>query len=296
MMAQLQLQLDLVRGHAGSTMPVAHAASVAPMAAEFGVQGIPAVMHKSLHWRLSAAVMALWFSKPARVMSAAEKQDGSQGATFPTAFVATRLFTMQWLLSFQRTEAGLQPLTSTLNTANARKVLASISKALPDGAGSAGSLSVANLHAQRQVQFVQIGYAGEMDDLSGSLGKFGLYAAMLDWKVTGALAPGQRQLQISRVGIDMRDTFDFIGGQYLGHSNRQGMGMVAGTMVAGSVVAGSVVAETEWHLPAWNPSMGWMTPINNGDFNAWRTRHKAGGDLLLFSDVMLHPVDIRLPL
>ena len=212
------LQLDLVRSHVGSTMPVAQTAQtaqtaqVAPVAVDFGVQDIPAVMHKSLHWPLSAAVMALWFSKPARVMSSAEKQDGSQGATFPTAFLDTSMFTMQWLLSFKRVETALQQLTSTLNTPNARKVLASISKALPNGASSAEGLNVANLHAQRQFQLAQVGYAGEMDDLYGSLGKFGLYAAMLDWQITGAPAQGQRHLQISRVGIYMRDTFDFIGG------------------------------------------------------------------------------------
>jgi hypothetical protein len=39
-----------------------------------------------------------------------------------------------------------------------------------------------------------------------------------------------------------------------------------------------------------------MTPIANADFRDWRDLNQAGGDLLLFSDIVVHPVNIELTL
>lgn len=77
----------------------------------------------------------------------------------------------------------------------------------------------------------------------------------------------------------------------LGHWNENGMGIVAG---AG--IAASISSEAEWHLPAWHPGLGWMTPINNSDFRSWQERSGSGGDLLLFSNTKTEPVDITVEL
>ncbi len=152
-------------------------------------------------------------------------------------------------------------------------------------------MDIAEVHATRQFQFSTVGYGSEFDDLYGSLGKFGLYAAVLDWNISDSAAKGRRTLKITKVATYMRDTFDFLGGQYLGHWNERGMGIVAG---AG--IAASINSEAEWHLPAWHPGLGWMTPINNSDFRSWQERSGSGGDLLLFSNTKTEPVDIAVEL
>ncbi len=106
-------------------------------------------MRGSLGWPRSADVMDLWLSRPARAMAPAEKQDGSLGPVFPVGVVDT----------------ALQLLKNTLDTSNARKVLASMGKTLPDGPGSAAGQAAASLHAQRQFQLAQVGDAGGLDDL-----------------------------------------------------------------------------------------------------------------------------------
>lgn len=282
-------QIDRVFGQAGSTLPVQMPSVPVAAPAAFGVRDIPAVMRDALAWPRSAAVMDLWFSKPARAMSQAEKEDGKLGPTLPPAFVDTSLFTMDWLCGFKRADLALQALKDALASPKALVVLAGIGKTLPSGPGSATGLSMASLHAQGQFQRALVDYDGQLDDLYGSLGRFAFYAALLDWQVSAATASKPGRLQVRKVALYMRDTFDFIGSQYLGHWNRLGMGVQPMHKATAEIAEG-------WRWNAWSPSLGWMTPIGNADFRTWRDLNRAGGDLLLFSDIVVHPVNIELAL
>ena len=77
----------------------------------------------------------------------------------------------------------------------------------------------------------------------------------------------------------MRDTYDFIGPQYLGHWNENGMGFPVAAALARA-------ADFEWHLAAYSINHGWMTAINNSDFDNYRKKSGQGNDLLVFSDVL----------
>jgi len=57
-----------------------------------------------------------------------------------------------------------------------------------------------------------------------------------------------------------------------------------------------LVDESEWQLDAWSPTLGMMAPINNSDFRAWRTRHDKGGDLLIFSDIVVESIQLSIPI
>lgn len=281
-------QIDRVFSHPGSSLPV-QTPAVPAAAADFGVRDIPAVMRTALGWPRSAAVMDLWFSKPARAMSQAEKEDGQLGPLLPPAFVDTSLFTMRWLSGFKRADLALQALKDSLATPKALAVLAAIGKSLPAGPGSATGLGMATLHAQGQFQRALVDYDGQLDDLYGSLGRFGFYAALLDWQVSTATPSAPGRLQVRKVALYMRDTFDFIGSQYLGHWNRQGMGVQPVHKATAGIAEG-------WRWNGWSPSLGWMVPVGNADFRTWRDLNQAGGDLLLFSDIVVHPVNIELNL
>ncbi|MBP7394091.1 MAG: hypothetical protein KA945_09705 [Zoogloea sp.] len=54
--------------------------------------------------------------------------------------------------------------------------------------------------------------------------------------------------------------------------------------------------ESEWQLGAWSPTLGTLAPINNSDFRAWRTRHGKGGDLLIFSDIVVESIQLSIPI
>lgn len=196
---------------------------------------------------------------------------------------------MDWILGFPVAKSARDELLSILTTEMALKQLRSIGMNLPDGKGVADASNVPLLHSLYQFQYVRVGYDGKMDDLYGSLGRFSLNAAILEWTITRGSGSAGRIMNVSKVGIYMRDTFDFIGEQYLGHWNENGMGVVSAAALQNKL------ADKEWHWSGWNPSLGWMVPINNSDFNAWRRENNRGGDLLVFSDIQRRAVSMNIP-
>ena len=66
-----------------------------------------------------------------------------------------------------------------------------------------------------------------------------------------------------------------------------------GLPVAAAVAS---AAELEGSLPAYGVNHGWMTPINNSDFDAYRDKTGQGNDLLVFSDVLPFDTLIEVPL
>ncbi|HEX4918606.1 MAG TPA: DUF6402 family protein, partial [Limnobacter sp.] len=92
--------------------------------------------------------------------------------------------------------------------------------------------------------------------------------------------------RVEGVLLYARDTFDFVGDQYLGHWGYGGLGInpVAAAMVNYIGVGAP---------PAWHPDAGWLKPATNQDFRNHRHLTGHGGDLLIFSDLKLHPARIE---
>lgn len=189
-------------------------------------------------------------------------------------------------------------MNQLLQTTNAKATLKKLVSARTKTIG-AGSYPIVNLadpvqlHSEWQFQYekVEYDYDAGLDDLYGSLGAFALYAALLEGTVTGKQdAASQASLKVTRVGIYMRDTFEFIGAQYLGHWNDKGMAIVP------AAAAAAKLSGTEWYLPAYSFDLGIVYPFNNSDFRAYRTKTKKGGDLMVFSDVLSIPVNFTVQL
>ena len=85
----------------------------------------------------------------------------------------------------------------------------------------------------------------------------------------------------------MRDTYEFIGEQYLGHWNKNGLGINLYGGLMNKV-------NWEWKLPGWNPDLGIMAAFGNSDFREYRKEYHQGGDLLLFSDIQKISVDEKI--
>lgn len=252
----------------------------------FTVIDIPDVMEYKLAWPKSAEIMRKWFSLPGRAMTDREKEGDDR---YVETHIDTSMFNWRWLNSFERVREAKELLLSdkVLWKDNAKneikKCLKASSYKLIDGDIENRSLAIVELHARWQFQHSKVGYElGAVDDLYGSLGNFALYAAIQ--KAHLYEEGGQSYLRVTEIAIYMRDTFEFIGSQYLGHWDHDGMG--------GNVSGGVFnLFDLEWKLPAWNPKQGTIEAFGNQDFRKYREACGKGGDLLLFSDIITVDVD-----
>lgn len=268
-----------------------------PTVKEFTLRDLPKVMEYVLKWPVSAAVMKLWFSLPAREFSRDEKEGRTKPRNIPRNYVNPDLITWAWLNRFERVHRAEAELLAILGSGNARKALGKI---VPDELKNRVKVSdqtaiqiqnnpqsLIDLHSDWQFQFVTVGYKmNEVDDLYGALGNFMLAAAVTKAELV-LLRPGVARLSVREVGLYVRDTFDFSGQQYLGHWSEKGLALQPIAM------ATNIPSDMpSWHMPAWHPRIGWLKPVNNSDFRTLRNANQRGGDLLLLSDVKLKPVKI----
>lgn len=255
---------------------------------KFEVINIPDVMRDKLNWPKSAELMELWFSLDEKAMTASEKQGigSSTYDSYDKKYVNTTMFSMDWLLGFKSVQEGFNNIKKSVYSENARITLKKKFKEnIQEGITSTDIKDLSNLHNPWHFQNEGIGYKpGVMDDLYGSLGNFALYAAVSDYKIE-KLTANLYRVNITEVVVYMKDTYEFIGEQYLGHWNHKGMGI---NLVAGL----SNKLEFEWKLPAWNPTQGVASSFGNSDFREYRKNNKKGGDLLLFSDIKKLAVNI----
>jgi hypothetical protein len=251
----------------------------------FTVIDIPDVMEYKLRWPKSAEVMRKWFSLPGRAMTDGEKKDDYP---YVNSHIDSIMFNWQWLNSFERVREAKELLLSdkVLWSENAKDELKNCLRESSHNNIDNRSLTITELHEKWQFQYSKVGFEfGALDDLYGSLGNFALYAAIQ--KASVYEKDGQSYLRVTEVAIYMRDTYDFIGGQYLGHWDFDGMGINA---------AGGFLNQKgkEWKLPAWNPKHGVQDAFGNQDFREYREGCNMGGDLLLFSDIITVDVDEKI--
>ena len=270
-----------------------------PTVKEFTLRDLPKVMRDVLKWPVSAVVMQQWFSLPARELSGDEKDGRIKARDIPQDYVNTDLITWAWLNRFERVQKAEAELMAMLGTPNASDILgkrvtsfANITTKLSSQTPiqiQNNPQSLIDLHSDWQFQFVEVGYQmNQVDDLYGALGNFMMAAAVTKAQLV-LLRPGVARLSIREVGLYARDTFDFIGQQYLGHWSEKGLALQPIAMATN--IPNDMPG---WHMPAWHPRMGWLKPVNNSDFRTLRNATQRGGDLLLFSDVKLKPVKMDL--
>lgn len=118
------------------------------------------------------------------------------------------------------------------------------------------------------------GNTNGLDDLDAALHAFGLYAAILAGRITDYGIGKAFSTTISKIGIYMRDTYDFIDekpsdSQYLAHWGYNDVTVNA--------------SGQEKIYKSWNGDYMW--PIHNSDYIQYQDKNKRGGDLMLFSDI-----------
>ena len=140
------------------------------------------------------------------------------------------MFPWSWLSQFSQVQEGLAQLNKNILSSNAQKALKSRCQEMFAGRRVGDNYlwdgEIWSLHKNWQFQFQKISYQlFNVDDLYGSLGNFGVYAAITSAQIKRKPGTNIASVHISEIGVYMRDTFEFIGDKYLGHWDFDGAGI-----------------------------------------------------------------------
>lgn len=227
---------------------------------------LPDVMEK-LRMPMAARLMHRWLSSPALQMP---------GKSAATDFSD---ITMTWALSFGRVKDAYDYVVAfkIWKTAFAQRAIVKWlekQNAFQNDVVRFGNVNTGlpQLHAD-VIQFYPVGSRWDTpDDMLGALGRFDFH-----FVVEGRTVPVRvvkkvvgHRVEIDKVGIYIRDSYDFQGNQELGYWDFDKIRM------------------NKIFIPG-------GTPLNNSTFRAWRSKTGRGGDYIIFSDVRIlerNPPDV----
>lgn len=254
---------------------------------------IPGAMDK-MGWKVSAKMMRRWFSNsPAYVMPENLRSgDGVDYRTLPASQIDDQIIKMDWMLGFPRVAEAVNSLCRDWNSANGIARLKT--KCLKDAGWQSGKIvnlgkglnSAKDLEMCAQVNFREFGqYSDTFDDLYGAVFKATLKLAVVG-KASYSSRLGQDIFEIEKLGIYVRDTYDFNSAWF--NDAAAGLGIWSRDRLLNK-------AETiEYRVNQANAPAGWMAnyikyrgfvPVKNRDFRRWQEKHSTGGDFFVFSDV-----------
>jgi hypothetical protein len=254
------------------------------------LRNIPSVM-RTIHWPNSGRLLDRWFSLPRTVV--------------PSYSTPETTLRMSWILGFARARKVYDEMIRQkiwVNPAGQGAIAAMLRRKglLTQATQSFGRLS--DPVVAQDPDYVNQRPAGgytDFDDLTGTLGAFNFRVVVAGTvRPIGATGlPGRRpfgsahlqyarrgpssgpsfHVQITEVGVYVRDSFDFEGDQYLGCWSDSPHGFTP-------LMPPAPALPTAGFAPAvFTPPL--FTPVGNRDFRTWRDRYARGGDFLVFSDL-----------
>jgi len=281
----------------------------------FRLTDLPDIMDQK-GWPVSSAIMRKWFANPAYKMSQLTKEGKTDAREYPPKLVDTSTVKMNWVLSFPRAKKEYDKIFGTRSffsstppiyesEAARNELVRKLAKSgkFSDRQAVFGNLQdpVQEINQNSQFQYQQIGntlfnvtsygkaatkdvFLGDLDldDLWGALGDFLLKIAgegevipetsMVKKRTqSGANMVRYYDVQVNKIGVYVRDTYDFNGTQYLGHWRKN----------AGPHVRLYALGASRGDCP------NDFVKINNEHFVMHREQSSKGGDLLIFSDVLV---------
>lgn len=249
---------------------------------------IPNAM-RAMGWTVAPQLMEHWFSiKPAYVMTEAVRK-GDDPLALNSSQYNDSIVTMEWLQkSSSQWRQSSQHLKSIWASDLGKKQLKS--RLIEAGwiPGSKQSFFLGSdkytareCDAYSQVNILPVGSLSDtIDDVYGAVGNGLLKIAVCGYT---SHASGVDSFHVTKTGIYMRDTYDFIGNnEPLGIWSRKGVLSKAG-MAAYAV------------NPMFYAIQGYV-PIFNRDFRRWQDAHNSGGDFVVYSNVQWEPSAQLIPL
>lgn len=249
----------------------------------FQITDIPAIMRAN-DWEVGAHLMEKWFSTPAYTYPDSNLND-------PLRPYDNQIVTLGWALQYPRAKEVYDAMWDEkiyVNDAAKLEIENTILRnglAVKNTTQKFGDLTQAinkiNQDGQFYIQFRRVGSLFEtainnLDDMHAALARFTFRMA-----VEGEVAHKGRQdhpldlfedelyeIRLKRVGIYLRDSYDFIGSQTGG----------LGYWSKGDNKARKSHSEG-YHY------------VENADFRVWRKQHNKGGDFTVYSDMEIREVN-----
>lgn len=254
---------------------------------------IPGAMD-AMGWPVSARMMRRWFANPLWQMPAAVRNGEISPMTLEPSQYDDQIIRMDWVLGYPRAREACQWLLANWATPAGVKRLRErlINIGWHEGRRNVirlGSthLSARELEAISQVNYAEFGSKLDiLDDLYGALG-----IALLKLAVVGQTLPvlGGSVFRVERVGIYVRDTYDFSDSwppEPLGVWGRSRCLSKAETAAyMASYMAGAFGALAR--------EFSGFVPVFNRDFRRWQRAQRSGGDFMVYSDVKWLDAPVR---
>lgn len=218
----------------------------------FSIRSIPGIMRYN-KWYKGATLMDSWFTRNTKT---------APDYDFPD----TTTITMDWVLGFERALDVYNEIISEriwLNAA-AQKEIANMLKRkgfITPNSCFSRSFGTFNLPVSQlddddddAINYRKVGMS--WIDLDAALGNF-VFKVIVSGNISSDEKPGKYKVEITHVGVYVKDSYDFNGEQFLGYWD-----------------------DSDDSVSMTNPLSG--TGVSNQNFRDWRSKNKKGGDFRVF--------------
>lgn len=257
----------------------------------FHIDMIPKAM-ENMGWEMAPKIMKRWFSiSPAYSFDENTKSLAldCDASTLELSRVSTEIVTMSWAMKFQQVAGGIESLKAGWNTLKAKEVLKKRLLKIGYKPGQFGTIGMTDdvkvLDSTAQVNFIRIGDKTDViNDWYGAVGNANLKVCLRGGVIVG---DEKFTVTIDALGFYLKDTYDFLDDNKLGIGIPELLGVWGESKILNK-------AETIAYMSSYTSGifgklardyMGYV-PVFNGDFKEWQKKHNAGGDFIVFSDVL----------
>lgn len=273
------------------TAPGKHHPPKKVMVNRLALTRLPGAMRK-MGWDTAAALMQRWFDSPAWTMPEVWKDDETRPdpRSLTAATCDDQIVKMEWAMRFPSCRKAVEIAEGRIATPKAVKLLQERLKVAGWVPGSTCDLGFYNMSALQMdaVSQVNIAVFGDeldtLDDMYGAIGvgtlKVGVVGNAYS-EIDPLTDKTHHYFKISYLGFYIRDNYDFNGPQYLGTWTEDRVLSKSETIFSLTLAGQTII----------NVGNEPFAAVSNSDFRDYRTRHRRGGDFVIYSDVLWRKYD-----
>ncbi|EMC0024152.1 DUF6402 family protein [Enterobacter cloacae subsp. cloacae] len=260
----------------------------------FHIDMIPDAM-RNMGWEMAPKLMEHWFSiSPAYSFDKESKTAllKCDARNIPHSKISDNIVKMAWANQYPQVRDGIEKLKATWNTQNARKELRKHIDNMNISEGESAAIGfsddVKELDAIAQVNYLIIGSKLDtINDWYGAIGNGNLKVCVRGYV---SLLEGKYRVAIKSLGFYIKDTYDFLDDDKFWIDLPESLGVWGKERILNK-------AETISYMSSYGAGtfgllvkmFSGFVPVFNSDFRKWQRKHNAGGDYIVFSDIMWVP-------
>ncbi len=258
----------------------------------FHITDIPNAM-RQMGWEVAPQLMEHWFSiKPAFEFNDSNKKNLilNDPRMLNSSQFNTSIVKMDWAMKNSEVSVKMKELYKEWNSQGGIERLKTLLKNAGWNGGNCVFLgrnkNVINLDATAQVNYRRVGgFFDTIDDWYGAIGNATLKIAVSGFTTT---FDGEPYFLVESVGFYLKDTYDFLSDKKwtkFGLAEPLGIWSKSGVLDKAKSVL-YIDSYTKGAFGYLAREFSGYVPVTNSDFRAWQKKHNAGGDYIVFSDVL----------